>query len=498
MRRKQTMFSISIVMMILLSTLAWGQLVINEVYYDSPGTDTGCFTEIKGPPGTNLDGYALVGINGVGGAEYATISLSGHTIPDDGYFVIAQDNTVQNYDMIDPLADWQNANSGGGGQGDNVVLRLNGSTVDALGYGVFTGSGVFAGEGEPAPDVLGSSLGRYPDGIDTNNNYADFQEFANPTPGVTNGGGPGEPTVYDCGELQLDDQDGVPIHLGEYVQVTAVAIVADLVFDTLYTNFYIQDVFGGVNIFSSNVQMTVAEGDCVTVLGTVTQYNGLTEISTPYLDYTNHGAGTMPDPVLLTTQVIATSGEDYESTLARLEGCNIVGGDPWPSPGNNANILIDDGSGSCTLHIDKDTNLDEWTGPTGAFNLVGIVNQYDYTSPYTEGYQILPRRVEDFTTSSEVSGNQPEVVREFKLLPVYPNPFNPNTTVSFWLTSPTEHLKLSVFDITGRLVAILRNGSAEPGQHIVNWNAGNLASGTYFIRLEADNHIVTKSAVLIK
>ena len=499
MRSRRNMVLSTIAAGLLLWTMAWGQQpVINEVYYDPPSTDAGCFTEIKGPPGTNLNGYTLVGINGNGGSEYATISLSGHTIPIDGYFVVAQDNTVQNYDMIDPLADWQNANYQGTGEGDNVVLKLNGNTVDALGYGTFSPSGTFAGEGDPAPDVTSASLGRSPDGIDTNNNFADFAEFANPTPGASNGGGPPEPTTYDCGELQLDDQDGIPIHAGEYVQVTAVAIVANQVFDTSGTNFYIQDDFGGVNIHNYDVIAVVAEGDCVTVLGTLGHYNGLTQIDDPYLDYTNHGAGTLPDPILLTTQVIATSGEDYESTLARLEGCNIVGGDPWPSSGNNANILIDDGSGSCTLRIDKDTDLDEWTGPTSAFNLVGIITQYDYTSPYTEGYQILPRRVEDFTPYSGVSGNQPEVVREFKLLPVYPNPFNPNATISYWLTNPTEHLRLSVFDITGRLVTILHNESAEPGQHIIIWNAANLASGTYFIRLEADNHMVTRTAVLIK
>ena len=123
---------------LLLWTFAWGQIVINEVLYDPIGTDVGCFTELKGSPGTSLDGYTLVGINGVGGSEYATITLSGYTIPDDGYFVVAQDNTVANYDMINTLANWQNANSGGTGEGDNVVLRHNGTTVDALGYGTFS------------------------------------------------------------------------------------------------------------------------------------------------------------------------------------------------------------------------------------------------------------------------------------------------------------------------------------------------------------------------
>ena len=181
MRGKKTILMIVITAGVMISCMAWSQIVINELYYDSPGTDQGCFTELKGPAGTSLDGYVLVGVNGNGGSEYASISLSGHSIPTDGYFVVAQDNTVPNYDMIDAATDWQNANYQGTGEGDNVILRLSSTTVDAVGYGTFTGSGVFVGEGEPAPDVTNTSIGRVPDGVDTNNNAADFAELSSPT-----------------------------------------------------------------------------------------------------------------------------------------------------------------------------------------------------------------------------------------------------------------------------------------------------------------------------
>lgn len=498
MQKRIWIFWCLVAMVVMLWTPGWGQIVINELYYDSPGTDAGCFTELKGPPGTNLNGYTLVGVNGDGGSEYATIDLSGHTIPGDGYFVVAQDNTVLNYDMIDTGTNWQNANYQGTGEGDNVLLKQGTTVIDAVGYGTFTPAGTFVGEGDPAPDVTGASIGRSPDGVDTNNNADDFAEFASPTPGVTNGGGPGDPTIYDCGELQEDDPNGEPVHAGEYIQVTAIAIVANGVFDTSYTNCYIQDEFGGVNLFNYDTQPTIAEGDCLTVLGTVGFYNGVTEITDPYFDVTNHGPGTMPDAVLLTTAVVDEYGEDYEGMLARLEGCSITGGDPWPSPGNNANILISDGSGDCTMRIDKDTDLDEWTGPTEAFNLVGIITQYDYTSPYTEGYQILPRYVADFTPASSVPNRESEVVREFRLMPPYPNPFNPSTSISYYLASPVDNLILSVFDVTGRQVAVLRDAPAESGNHLVTWNAAGISSGTYFIQLKTDGRNQIQRAVLIK
>jgi len=152
---------------------------INEVYYDAPGTDSGCYIELFGTPNTNLNGFTLVGINGTGGTPYATINLSSHSIPQDGFFVIAQNSWVPNADLVDPNADLQNGP-------DNLELRFNNIVIDALGYGTLDGW-VFTGEWLPAPDVIpGHCLGRYPDGDDTDNNFVDFNDYDTLTPGTQN------------------------------------------------------------------------------------------------------------------------------------------------------------------------------------------------------------------------------------------------------------------------------------------------------------------------
>jgi hypothetical protein len=152
---------------------------INEFYYDTPGADSGCFTEVFGPGMMNLNGFTLVGVNGNGGTDYATIDLAGYVIPNDGFFVVGDNPTVPNVDLVDILADFQNAD-------DNVELRFNGITIDALGYGILNGW-VFTGEWLPAVDVMdGHSLGRYPDGHDTDDNSLDFNDYEAPTPGSTN------------------------------------------------------------------------------------------------------------------------------------------------------------------------------------------------------------------------------------------------------------------------------------------------------------------------
>jgi hypothetical protein len=152
---------------------------VNEIYYDTPLTDSLCFIEVYGPGAMSLDGFTLVGVNGNGGADYATIDLTGYTIPGDGFFVVGDFSTVTNVDLVDSVADLQNGP-------DNLELRYHGITIDALGYGTLNGWD-FTGEWLPAVDIeAGHSLGRYPDGFDTDNNALDFYDYDTPSPGAPN------------------------------------------------------------------------------------------------------------------------------------------------------------------------------------------------------------------------------------------------------------------------------------------------------------------------
>jgi glycosidase len=79
----------------------------------------------------------------------------------------------------------------------------------------------------------------------------------------------------------------------------------------------------------------------------------------------------------------------------------------------------------------------------------------------------------------------------------YPNPFNPSTNISFYLPQSTD-VKVSVFDVTGRLVATLSDGLRNAGTHVVSFDASTLSSGIYFYRLEAGEFIETRKMILIK
>jgi hypothetical protein len=85
----------------------------------------------------------------------------------------------------------------------------------------------------------------------------------------------------------------------------------------------------------------------------------------------------------------------------------------------------------------------------------------------------------------------------FKLVQAYPNPFNPNTSISYQL--PTQsYITLKIFDVLGKEVVTLVNDIEEAGYKSIIFNANGLPSGVYYYRLQAGNFIETKKLLLLR
>jgi len=83
-----------------------------------------------------------------------------------------------------------------------------------------------------------------------------------------------------------------------------------------------------------------------------------------------------------------------------------------------------------------------------------------------------------------------------------PNPFNPSTSIGFFLPRP-GHVRLEIFDVNGRLVTVLADGHCDSGEHSVDWDgrdrAGSAASsGVYFYRLTAGKESLSRKMVLLR
>lgn len=100
----------------------------------------------------------------------------------------------------------------------------------------------------------------------------------------------------------------------------------------------------------------------------------------------------------------------------------------------------------------------------------------------------------DYETSSINHNNIPD---EFLILNVYPNPFNPTTTIRFSVEARHASL-LQVFDITGRLVETIENDKLLPGEHAYTWDASGLSSGIYFVQLKTPFGSITQKITYLK
>ncbi len=106
-----------------------------------------------------------------------------------------------------------------------------------------------------------------------------------------------------------------------------------------------------------------------------------------------------------------------------------------------------------------------------------------------------------FTTQAATS--MPEAsARGFALLEVFPNPFNPDTRLSFQLDQPGD-VSLDVFDLGGRLMGHVAQGWHSAGLHTTRWNGLTLQqrpapAGVYLARLESGGQVTVTRMLLVK
>ena len=92
--------------------------------------------------------------------------------------------------------------------------------------------------------------------------------------------------------------------------------------------------------------------------------------------------------------------------------------------------------------------------------------------------------VEDENTTAILRGN-------------FPNPFNPTTTITYTLRE-AQHVSVSIWDLSGQMIALLVDGSQEAGEYQVAFEATDLPSGNYFVRMRTATGVRTHQMILMK
>jgi len=141
----------------------------------------------------------------------------------------------------------------------------------------------------------------------------------------------------------------------------------------------------------------------------------------------------------------------------------------------------------------------DWTAPAsppdsiifyaagnGANNNLSNQGDYIYTTNFTA--RLMPTSVDDDPYASLPShlgaGN-------------YPNPFNAQTAINYNLPYAGQ-VRLEIYDLAGKKVTTLVDGSQNAGQKTVYWDASSMASGVYFFKLDFDGASETRKMVLVK
>lgn len=225
-------------------------------------------------------------------------------------------------------------------------------------------------------------------------------------------GGAAAQTPVDIIALHNNTASGAPAApyaIGTAVTVRGVLTVGVGTFTTEYTDIYIQDATAGIMIYQSGTPPHAFQiGDSLTVSGTIAQYRGMTEVALG--SYTVHASGlATPEPLVVTCDQVEHAfggppsySEPNEGRLVRINGVTWTG--TWPS--FSGGVQLQDASGTCTMFIDGTTGIQSMTPPGGEFDVIGVIKQYDENgSPYTDGYEILPRMVADI-----ILGDGPQVL----------------------------------------------------------------------------------------
>jgi len=90
-----------------------------------------------------------------------------------------------------------------------------------------------------------------------------------------------------------------------------------------------------------------------------------------------------------------------------------------------------------------------------------------------------------------------QIAENFQMAQNYPNPFNPVTTIAYTLKSGGK-VRLAVYDLMGKEVALLVDGVQNAGTHQIKFSAEKLNSGIYFYKLQTADRVFTNKMTLMK
>lgn len=233
-----------------------------------------------------------------------------------------------------------------------------------------------------------------------------------------------------------------------------------------------------------------------------------------YYDYSSHVVNStgnpLPEPLTLSLSEIRYPAhpelvEKYASMLVAVEEDMTIGAMDLGKHDDNYELIGQFGDTAWASDYGN-TEIDTATYYVSHGEcyrrLVGILQRYDDDAEW-DYYQLLPRGCRDYYACyGSVELNAATAGNDVQLEPAHPNPFNPTTAISFFQPRPS-HVRLAIYDVSGRRVVTLADRRFGPGRHEIRWDGESthghlLASGVYFVRLHACGKATTGKVCLAR
>ena len=237
----------------------------------------------------------------------------------------------------------------------------------------------------------------------------------------------------------------------------------------------IDNANNGIAVFNStsNFGYTVVEGDDVTIKGTLDQFNGLAQIVVA--EITKNSS----DNNLVNPDLVTALAEIDESSLLKVINLDYVDVTEWKGDGTSFNVRMTDGATEFLVRIDNDVDLSTLPAPPAPVNVTGLLGQFDSSSPFTEGYQLLPRYAADMESINAVQ----DINESIKLYP------NPASNLIFY-DAVEGLLGLSIFNLEGKKMREVRalNGRIDisdlnKGQYVLQFTFKDQTASKMIVKM---------------
>ena len=218
-------------------------------------------------------------------------------------------------------------------------------------------------------------------------------------------------------------------------------------------------------------------------------------------------------PTLLTDSAVPVELTDF---TARVKGKGVLLNWETATEVNNYGFEIERASSTSPVMSGSSNSTSQPQAETSEWETIGFIdghgnsnspNNYSFTDGNPASGE-LSYRLKQIDTDgayeySDVVFVMLKLPEELVLDQNFPNPFNPTTTIKYTIpinigTGQTSIVRLKVYDVLGREVAVLVNERQQQGNYKVNFNASDLPSGTYIYRLTVGGFNQSKKLILLK